>query len=463
MTFSTWASSTSQRPEVDTPPPPRAGAAPETKHVFISYAREDHTTARKLAEALKSRGEHVWWDRSILAGKSFEHEIRKALDAARCVIVLWSRHSVKSDWVLDEAQQAKDRSVLVPALIEGVPIPLGFGRIQTEDLADWEGDPEHNGLRRLMRAVEAIDGRVPGPGIDAKGNGPEPGIRSTTPTNGITPHPPILSEGTEPGPQRGAAGERPTVTTSQESAGKLQRLLSTRGGLTGILAVAFVVNWGETALETTINGNLAQKVTELGLQNAHAFHWLERHFSFASHDVTNMLAVRGYSSSYFFVFPAVIVGLGLFLAIRDSITPYRVFSLSIVTSYLLSLPFFIFFPVPERWAYPESNAILLSDKWSSQLIETFRPISGLDNCFPSFHTCMTVIAILLCFRFRTRLRWSILAIGLTIILSTLVLGIHWLADVVAGTAVAVLAIHLALRVDRALSPRSVQDTYAFRR
>jgi len=37
--------------------------------------------------------------------------------------------------------------------------------------------------------------------------------------------------------------------------------------------------------------------------------------------------------------------------------------------------------VPERWAYPESHAVLLSDLWSTRLIETIRPISGLDNCF----------------------------------------------------------------------------------
>ena len=36
---------------------------------------------------------------------------------------------------------------------------------------------------------------------------------------------------------------------------------------------------------------------------------------------------------------------------------------------LVSLPFFIFFPVPERWSSPGTEAMLLSDKVSDKLIE----------------------------------------------------------------------------------------------
>jgi membrane-associated phospholipid phosphatase len=119
----------------------------------------------------------------------------------------------------------------------------------------------------------------------------------------------------------------------------------------------------------------------------------------------------------------------------------------VLINYALCLPFFILFPVPERWAYSESGAMLLSDKWSSQLIEAFRPISGLDNCFPSFHVSLTVVIILVALLYRLRLRYSVLALGATVILSTFVLGIHWIADVIAGLAVGALSVMLALRID----------------
>ena len=119
-------------------------------------------------------------------------------------------------------------------------------------------------------------------------------------------------------------------------------------------------------------------------------------------------------------------------------------------AYAISLPFFLFFPVPERWAYPESGAILLSDLWAPTLIEIFRPISGLDNCFPSFHVSLTVVMVSLCFIYRLKYRWSALWIGLLIALSTSILGIHWLTDITAGLATGILAVAAARLLERTI-------------
>ena len=99
--------------------------------------------------------------------------------------------------------------------------------------------------------------------------------------------------------------------------------------------------------------------------------------------------------------------------------------------------------MPERWAYPDSGAILLSDFWAPELIDLFRPISGLDNCFPSSHVSLTVVMVGLAFLYRLRFRWVCLWIGLLVILSTSVLGIHWLTDIAAGLATGVLALQVA--------------------
>jgi len=138
------------------------------------------------------------------------------------------------------------------------------------------------------------------------------------------------------------------------------------------------------------------------------------------------------------------------LLLRDDIREYRVLSFSVAATYAVSLSFFLFFPVPERWSYPDSGAILLSDLWTSSLIESFRPISSLDNCFPSFHVATVVLLILVAFLFRLRMRVTLLALGLTIVLSTWTLGIHWVMDIVAGLAVGVLGVALACRFERRL-------------
>jgi membrane-associated phospholipid phosphatase len=145
------------------------------------------------------------------------------------------------------------------------------------------------------------------------------------------------------------------------------------------------------------------------------------------------------------LFPIVAVGVLFALARRNELAPFRVLCLAVATDYVVSLFCFLVFPVPERWAYPESNAILLSDQWTSNLIEAIRPISALNNCFPSTHVSFTVILLMVCWRFGVRFRDSITALLLTVIISTFVLGIHWLADITAGVLVGVMSVAIALR------------------
>ena len=103
---------------------------PPGPDIFLSYAREDEARARELATALDQRGYSVFWDREIPPGRTWHSYIGEALANARCVVVAWSRHSIASQWVLDEASEGKDRHVLVPVLLEPVPPPFGFRAIQ---------------------------------------------------------------------------------------------------------------------------------------------------------------------------------------------------------------------------------------------------------------------------------------------------------------------------------------------
>ena len=217
-----------------------------------------------------------------------------------------------------------------------------------------------------------------------------------------------------------------------------------RGKLVSTLIIAgvFLVNFVETDIETRLGWG-----KELGIRNAYTFLWMEGRDYFRNHDLTNDLAVYGYSTAYFFAFTAFALFMAWVFAKREDGVEYRVLSLAVAINYLISLPFFLFFPVPERWTHGETGAILLSDRWSSALIELVRPISGLDNCFPSSHTSLTVMLVVMAYQAHSRSRSLALAVGITVILSTFVLGIHWLPDIVAGIAVGVLCVFLARRLD----------------
>jgi TolB-like protein len=109
--------------------------------IFLSYSREDQTTARRFAAGFERAGFSVWWDQTLNAGEAYDEVTEKALEEARAVVVLWSRNSVASRWVRAEATQADRSGTLVPAMIEDCKRPIMFELKQTADLSNWSGDP----------------------------------------------------------------------------------------------------------------------------------------------------------------------------------------------------------------------------------------------------------------------------------------------------------------------------------
>jgi hypothetical protein len=82
--------------------------------IFLSYARPDKALILQLAATLEERGCTCWFDHFIAGGARFRDTINARLDSARAVVVLWSEHSIKSDWVLYEADRAHKAGKLIP-------------------------------------------------------------------------------------------------------------------------------------------------------------------------------------------------------------------------------------------------------------------------------------------------------------------------------------------------------------
>jgi membrane-associated phospholipid phosphatase len=109
-----------------------------------------------------------------------------------------------------------------------------------------------------------------------------------------------------------------------------------------------------------------------------------------------------------------------------------------IMNYALVLPFYIFFPVRECHVFYKadlnSQIIRLGlDDCHPAIMAILRPMSGIDNSFPSFHTSLAVTMALFAWRSgRKFFAWTMGIIAVSIILSTLYLGFHWLLDVAGG-------------------------------
>ena len=129
--------------------------------VFLSYAHEDREIARRLVALLEERGYSVWWDPDLVPSRNYLREIDGVLRDAKCVVVLWTRASVASDFVLEEASIAREQGKLVGVLLEDVERPVSFRLVHAADLQGWEGDPDHAGIQRLDAGIRACLGTPP--------------------------------------------------------------------------------------------------------------------------------------------------------------------------------------------------------------------------------------------------------------------------------------------------------------
>jgi serine/threonine-protein kinase len=143
--------------------------------LFLSYKAEDRARVAPLVQALEGDGLSVWWDAHIGGGDDWRDTILRHLEAAKCVIVVWSKRSAgpNGNFVRDEATRAQKRKTYFPLRIDKVDPPLGFGETQALDLTGWKGDradPRYEavlgalrkrlGIRASKSTAQPRDGRV---------------------------------------------------------------------------------------------------------------------------------------------------------------------------------------------------------------------------------------------------------------------------------------------------------------
>ncbi|WP_051542580.1 SUMF1/EgtB/PvdO family nonheme iron enzyme [Thiothrix lacustris] len=132
--------------------------------IFLSYSTKDRARLQPLFQALAQQGWSVFWDhQSIHTGDNWHRKIDQAIRESRCVVVVWSKSSIDSEWVLEEASRGKSRNVLLPIRIDAIEPPFGFGMRQAGDFTGWNGKGDHPAFIELAAQVYGLLGRGSSP------------------------------------------------------------------------------------------------------------------------------------------------------------------------------------------------------------------------------------------------------------------------------------------------------------
>ncbi|HXQ47456.1 MAG TPA: TIR domain-containing protein [Caulobacteraceae bacterium] len=138
--------------------------------VFISYARSTAKQAQAVAAALRALGYSVWIDDDLPAHRTYSRVIEEQIASAKAAVVIWSADAVQSEWVMSEANRAREDRKLVQVITDKARLPMPFDTIQCADLSGWTGDLQAPGWRKVVASIADLVGgqaSAPAPLADA--------------------------------------------------------------------------------------------------------------------------------------------------------------------------------------------------------------------------------------------------------------------------------------------------------
>ena len=142
---------------------PADGAAadsqgPSPPQIFISYASADLHTAESVCAALERENLRCWIaPRDVTPGEFYAAEIVRALDSARLVVLVLSRHAADSAHVFREVERASSRKHPILAFrLDQSALPAGLEYfLNTSQWLDARSKGVRHALPDLVRAVKA--------------------------------------------------------------------------------------------------------------------------------------------------------------------------------------------------------------------------------------------------------------------------------------------------------------------
>jgi hypothetical protein len=125
--------------------------------IYISYSHSDDEAAQHIIESVRQAGYSTFDDRGMRTGSEWEDAKTAAIDAAQCVVIIWSKGAADSAFLQYEIQRAikawsLDRLVL--AALDDTPLPVGLRDLSPIHIRNGDDAGTQKVVERIKRSLE---------------------------------------------------------------------------------------------------------------------------------------------------------------------------------------------------------------------------------------------------------------------------------------------------------------------
>jgi hypothetical protein len=147
----------------------RAHLSIQISPLFISYSHADSPFIDEVEKYLNKKGIRFWRDTHDATAGRLERQVERAIRLNPTVLLVLSKHSVRSDWVQHEARLARKleietrRDVLCPITLDGSWKDCGWPERLREqimeynilDFSEWRDEDKFR--RMFSRLLDGLD------------------------------------------------------------------------------------------------------------------------------------------------------------------------------------------------------------------------------------------------------------------------------------------------------------------
>lgn len=160
-------------------------------------------------------------------------------------------------------------------------------------------------------------------------------------------------------------------------------------------------------------------------------------------DLTPDVLVPMFSGFYMFGFAYLLIAPVLVYVLTSTMRPLKELLVAYTLNYIVGITLYTLFVAYGPRLYLGSHVEGAMYALFPETQTLTQAVSANTNVFPSLHASLSVIVLLFAWQTRRRHpRWLAIAsiVSTSVVLSTMILGIHWLTDVVVGILLAVVCV-----------------------